>query len=583
MTSVAATTFALRVFVVLAAAQFANVTTVGWPAAGDVPGWFGQDAAVALLAAAAATLAARRSRRAPAVLFALVALYAALGVAFVSVLGSPPTAPMLRGLDAAMGDSVAAHLTFAALALPCAVLVVAACAWRTLHVSRNGALAMLGAIAALGIGVGAARSPAHRNAAWTFARSLGDRYGAEASTSTFRPSRAATLERGLGGLRGAGRGRDVVVVVLESVAPRFLAPYGAAADPMPFVTRLGARGIRCDNAYAVYPESIKGQIALFHAVHPAPGTSAEDYAAIPVPALATLLTDAGYATALFHSGRFRFLGMAAVLTRSGFAHRADAAVIGGEVESSFGVDEESTVDALLRWVDAQPPSRPFCAAYLPVAGHHPYAHPGGPFADDSMLGSYRNAIHYADRAIARLWRGLEARGRAERTLLCIVGDHGQAFGEHAGNFGHTFFVYDENVRVPLWFVAPGLTDRAGPIVVDRVVSHVDVVPTLLDILGIEPHPSHEGVSLLDPSERPALFFADWGSGWLGMRDGPTKLVVDVDTGRTSAFDLVRDPHESDDVAADPARRVDVDAAATLLRRWSRSQRAAVAAFVRSRP
>ena len=106
---------------------------------------------------------------------------------------------------------------------------------------------------------------------------------------------------------------------------------------------------------------------------------------------------------------------------------------------------------------------------------------GGPFPNDTPAGCSRNALHHADAALQRLWRGLCALRPPEHWLLCVVGDHGQAFGEHAGNFGHSFAVYEENLRVPLGFVAPG-TALHG--VHDAPCSHLDVVPALLDLLGV---------------------------------------------------------------------------------------------------
>ena len=48
--------------------------------------------------------------------------------------------------------------------------------------------------------------------------------------------------------------------------------------------------------------------------------------------------------------------------------------------------------------------------------------------------------------------------RDRNTLFVLFGDHGEAFGQHEGNFGHTLFIYDENVRVPYVIAAPGLTE-----------------------------------------------------------------------------------------------------------------------------
>src|SRR4029078_8596656 len=120
-----------------------------------------------------------------------------------------------------------------------------------------------------------------------------------------------------------------------------------------------------------------------------------------------------------------------------------AAAIGGRQRSSFGVDEPSTVARLLAWIDSVGPRQPFFAAYPPVAGHHPYAaREPGPFAGTSEGGQYLNALHEGDEAFGALLAGLKERRLDERTLFVILGDHGEAFGQHDGNVGHTQFIYD---------------------------------------------------------------------------------------------------------------------------------------------
>ena len=71
-------------------------------------------------------------------------------------------------------------------------------------------------------------------------------------------------------------------------------------------------------AYAVYPESVKGLAATLASRYPAFDVPAERHASAMSPSLATVLGASGYDTALFHSGRFMYLGMDAMLARAGF-------------------------------------------------------------------------------------------------------------------------------------------------------------------------------------------------------------------------------------------------------------------------
>ena len=540
----------LALALVLIAAKLAAAVTVSSPPLSEWSRLFATDAAVAMAFGVVARVV--RARAFVALLYVILVAQVATTTALVQAIGSPLSAPRLAGLDTAMGDSAGHYLSLRDLAGALAVVATAIAApfvSPLLSVGAKRTTAVLGVLIALPAWfLGEPALPAHRNALVFFVKSALVPDTMAHGDFASRGAGVAVTDPELLSLRGRAAGRHVVVVVLESVASRFLWTKGASPTPMPFLESLAARSLVATDAYASYPESIKGQVALFHAVHPAPSTDVASYARVPVPGLATLFAERGYATGLFHSGRFRFLGMEFVLARSGFQHRADAATIGGVTESSFGVDEESTVDALLHFVDARG-ERPCFTAYLPVAGHHPYdSPPGGPFPYDTQLGCYRNALHYADRAIERLWRGRELRGLAQQTLLGVVGEQGQACGEHGGNYGHTVAPQEENRRVPLLFHAPGAIDMSSR--VESPVSHVDLAPTILDLCGLPTCAGHEGSSMLRVAGRPALFFADWGASLIGVRDGDWKLIHDRDTVRDQLFDVVADPRELDDRAAD---------------------------------
>jgi lipoteichoic acid synthase len=151
------------------------------------------------------------------------------------------------------------------------------------------------------------------------------------------------------------------------------------------------------------------------------------------------------------------------------------------------------------------------------------------------------------QVIAKLVHGLRARGLDSSTIWIVLGDHGEAFGQHEGNYGHTFFLYDENVRVPFLIAAPGTIPRQ--IHSRRVVSLIDAAPTVLDLAGLHAPEIYQGRSMLATEPRMALFFADYSLGLMGLRDGPLKFVHEVNSGRSKLFDVDRDPLETIDRSA----------------------------------
>jgi phosphoglycerol transferase MdoB-like AlkP superfamily enzyme len=373
----------------------------------------------------------------------------------------------------------------------------------------------------------------------------------------------------LSSLHGAARGRNVVIVSLESTAAQYLPAYGGSEDVAPTFAELARDSLLFDQAYAAYPESIKGLFSVLCSTFPAFDVAPQQLSRATCDALPSRLRAAGYTTALFHSGRFDYLGMNAVIANRGFDILEDAGDIGGNHQSSFGVDEPSTVDRMLAWIDRVPRDRPFLLTYLPIAGHHPYEAPSSTtFSNADDFGRYRNAVRYGDASLATLVRGIRARGLDRHTIWILFGDHGEAFGQHPGNYGHTFFVYDENVHVPFVIAAPGLTP--GERHVARTVSLVDVAPTVLDLLGLDAPAIYQGRSALDGPKRMALFFTDYSVPLAGLVDGAWKAIYEVDTGRVQLFDRRRDRSEREDVSdqhADRARWY-----GDRLKRWSAAQK-----------
>jgi len=543
-----------------------------------------QDAAV-LLVYAAIDRASQRVRGLPSILYAGAVSYLALSVPIVRVMSTPMTWTLWRAAGGALSDSVWMYVTPTNLLWIAATLVtsmlVAAQDFSPAAAERekfagltSGTGAVLLSLAVLGP-TAASHVDTHGldlNAWSALPVGLMPRVDAAASAIDWRIGRqhSAPIED-LTSLRGLAADRNVILVSLESTAARYLRLYGAAdEDPTPVLSRLARTAVVFDNAYAVYPESIKGLFSTLCSAYPPIDVPTERFAATPCRSLAARLAVGGYRTALFHSGRFDYLGMDAVVRHRGYEMLADAGEIGGDRQSSFGVDDRATVARMLRWIDGVPRSRRFFATYLPISGHHPYDAPaGGPFPSDDEFGRYRNALRYGDAALGDLVDGLERRGLDRNTLWIVVGDHGEAFGQHDGNFGHTFQLYEENVHVPFVIATPGV--QTGQTRVTRTVSLIDTAPTVLDLLGLPQEPTYQGRSALGPSAGTAYFLADYSLGLLGLRDGRLKCLLEIESGRARLFDVVSDPRETDDVAVDHSAEADwyVD----RLRAWSAAQRA----------
>lgn len=176
-----------------------------------------------------------------------------------------------------------------------------------------------------------------------------------------------------------------------------------------------------------------------------------------------------------------------------------------------------------------------------------------------LVDAYDAEIRYLDDRLAALFARLEVWGLDDRTVVVIVADHGESFGEHH-EMGHGNGVYETEARVPLLLRLPGQTEGRR---VDRVVHLVDVLPTLVDLLGLERPLVVHGASLLGDGTRPLPPVVYTGRYHDLVRDhprfydrthsavyrDPLKLIARSD-GSVELYDVRADPLETRDLAAE---------------------------------
>jgi arylsulfatase A-like enzyme len=387
------------------------------------------------------------------------------------------------------------------------------------------------------------------------------------------PAAAGAIDRDpeLAALAEAGRKRtkppNVLLVVMESVgAVDLLTPEGRPSPIYaPTLARLAERGALFTSVYAPYPASTRSHMALHTGGQ---YVTVSDMRALEHrytgPMLGRALQAAGYTTSLFSSERLNMENCDLFLEQGGYDRfqsfdRDLASRDPRNLIHSWGAREEYTEGLMEQWLDeVRPGGKPFYLEYITAATHHPYGTPPGysaPFAGRDAESLYRNAIHYTDRAIARLLEALERRGLLEDTVIAITGDHGEAFGAHPMNFLHKSFLYEENVRSFLLLVDARWGLRAS-VRSARVASMGDVMATLVSYVGA-PEPSLKGRDLLagEYETRPVYFSKGALPEQWGLRDGNWKFIAEIRSGKAELYDLAADPLERNNVAGANAERV----------------------------
>ncbi|WP_428267424.1 sulfatase [Haliangium sp.] len=144
---------------------------------------------------------------------------------------------------------------------------------------------------------------------------------------------------------------------------------------------------------------------------------------------------------------------------------------------------------------------------------------------------YHGEVTYHDEHMGKFFTAIEGMGLFEDTLIVITNDHGEELGDH-GKFGHGHTLFDELLRSPLLMHFPGLFEAGAK--VPEVVETVDITPTILDALGLEPLAEADGSSLLPliqgkPVQRPFYAVSEFLDGRRAVHVGNWKLMRSTST------------------------------------------------------
>lgn len=381
---------------------------------------------------------------------------------------------------------------------------------------------------------------------------------------------------GRGGVR-RDPGASVLLISIDTLRADALGAYGNAAPQTPWMDRLAREGVRFERAHAhnvvtlpSHANLLSGHYPITHGVRDNSGFR------FPAdrPTLATLLKAQGYRTAAFVSAfplDSRF-GLDA-----GFEVYDDR--LGGtETHTAFVMPERparETVALAQRWLDAHRGQRVFCFVHL-YEPHFPYA-PPEPLASRFRASPYDGEVAAVDAALEPLLRPLLDSAGGERVLVVLTADHGEGLGDH-GEMTHGVFAYESTLRVPLVLHAPRILE---PAVVRAPVRHVDVLPTVLDALGIGVPEGLPGSSLLPLAAGaatppvPAYFEAlssSLNQGWAPLRGVVSGGLKYIDLPLPELYDLAADPTESRNLAA--SRPQDLDRLRVALERLRAHDRGA---------
>ena len=312
---------------------------------------------------------------------------------------------------------------------------------------------------------------------------------------------------------------NVVLVSIESMGAEFLGAYGNPNGLTPHLDRLARESLWFSNVYATGNRTVRGLEALSLALPPTPGQSI-----VRRPkneglfTLGSVLEDNAYQVYYAYGGYGYFDNMNVFFGTNDYRIIDRTDIPGDRIHFSnaWGVADEILFEHVLQELDRAHESgtdtKPFFVHVMTVSNHRPYTYPSGRI--DIPSGTGRDgAVKYSDYAVGEFLE--RARGHAwfGNTIFVITADHG-------ANARGTMDIPIDKYRIPLFFYAPGLI---APRRVDRLVSQIDIAPTLLGFTGLSYYSKFLGRDVLRaPAGSDRAFVANYQT--LGyLRDG--KLVI----------------------------------------------------------
>ena len=389
-----------------------------------------------------------------------------------------------------------------------------------------------------------------------------------------------------------GKRPNVVLITMDALRAAQLSCYGYGETTSPFIDELASKGVLFEKCFAQSSWTYPSMTSLFTSTYPRQHGMLRLKATPPenLPTLAQVLASAGYETASFGEALLRtnHFGFHHVVVserfpvsdddvfpllsfdvfqigrvwcpflreKAGFYFRDDL--------KHWYVDAERMNQTVLEWL--QVTRKPFFLHINYNDAHQPYTpKPIPPIIwnimskpnKEYLIGLYDGEIAYLDKHIQRFIKNLTAFSPLRETLIIITADHGEQFLEHGG-YSHGRTLYDELIHIPLLVVwqkeIPG-GKRAY-----QIVRHIDITPTILDLLGIDIPSEMVGKSLSpillggDSADRPALSQVDtYDEKRDSIRVGRYKLIVTTKAGQDhkdkELYDCQYDPGEKRDISS----------------------------------
>lgn len=353
---------------------------------------------------------------------------------------------------------------------------------------------------------------------------------------------------------------NVLLITVDALRADHLGAYGYSRDTSPRIDELASEGVLFEHGWAHSP-STRYSVPAIHAgryestiawgspsVHWPPQVLPENRL------LAEVFKEQGYRTGAIVPTRYfePAWGLDQGFDDYDWSLAKLHDNIGGDPAKARGSSSKEESELGIAWLKraAEHPDQPFFLWMHFYDPHYLYErHPDSPSFGDRDEDLYDGEIRYTDTYVGHVLDALRQSGQWEHTIIVFTSDHGEGFGEH-GVLHHGYHIYIQQNRVPFIVRVPGIAPRK----VAEPVGHVDLFPSLLNLLGLPDEPQLLGRSFVDlmlGGGEPRMVFQEVDYEGPTSRKGVAtrthQLIANViPDGTYEYYDLEHDPGEEHD-------------------------------------
>lgn len=300
--------------------------------------------------------------------------------------------------------------------------------------------------------------------------------------------------------------KNVILIMLESVRASESGVYAEDRQQVtPNLMKIAQESLTVSQFYTSSTQTVRSEMAAMCSVldfnRGAPFSSyGRDLNAFCLP---HVLKQVGYDSYWFHGNTDKFFDRDKFFPTIGVDYVYGKELIETELEDFYtigwGISDVDVFSYALEKLESA--DKPFFAEIMTLSNHHPFdwdwkvESPNVP-SDNKLYSNYLNGIHYTDHALGEFWKAFKQSDLYDNTAVFITGDHGiWLFDKPSNGKADEWVRAEQYYRLPLVVYYPGVS--AGE-KLERVASHVDIAPTILDMLGIDANVAFLGESIFSP-------------------------------------------------------------------------------------